>query len=54
VTALVHLKRAVEIAPDDYEACASVGVIYDYLGDEQNARNYTERCERIKGRARTG
>jgi tetratricopeptide (TPR) repeat protein len=49
--ALAHLKRAVEIAPDDYEASASVAAIYQYLGDERNAKAYRDRAEQIKRRA---
>ena len=50
--ALAHLKRAVGLAPDDYEACRLLAVIYQYLGDEQNARVYLDRAERIKRRTK--
>lgn len=50
--ALAHLRRAVELAPDDEEASRLVAVIYQYLGDHQNAAAYLERAERIKRRAK--
>jgi tetratricopeptide (TPR) repeat protein len=48
--ALAHLKRAIQIAPSDYEAYVSVAAVYQYLGDERNAKAYRDRAEQIKRR----
>jgi len=48
--ALSHLKRAVEIAPDDLKTWYAVGTLYQYLGDERNARYYLARAAQMKRR----
>lgn len=52
--ALAHLKRAVEIVPDDYEAYDSVAAIYQFLGDGRNAKAYRDRAQQIKRRVNRG